>query len=87
MMKTNQITKIAISMCIAVVLLFGAVQSAVELDGAKVFRDNCTKCHSERSPKEKTDAEWDVTMTHMRTVAGMTAAESKAVLKFLKDNN
>lgn len=87
MIKTNQIFKVAISICIAVGLLFVAVVGAVELDGAKVFRDNCVKCHSERSPMEKTDAEWDVTITHMRTVAGMTADESRAVLKFLKDNN
>lgn len=64
-----------------------AAASAQEMDGAKVFRDNCVKCHSERSPMEKTDGEWKVVMTHMRTIAGMTAKESRAVLKFLQANN
>lgn len=68
-------------------IIFATAIFAKEMDGAKVFRDNCTKCHSERSPMEKTDNEWTVVVTHMRTVAGMTAKESRAVLKFLKDNN
>lgn len=68
-------------------LILVAAVSAQEMDGAKVFRDNCVKCHSERSPMEKTDKEWTVVITHMRTVAGMTAKESRAVLKFLQENN
>jgi len=68
-------------------MIFVAAVSAKSLDGAQVFRDNCTKCHSERSPMEKTDAEWNIVVLHMRTIAGLTAKESKAVLKFLKANN
>lgn len=68
-------------------LVLASVAGAQKMDGAKVFRDNCVKCHSERSPMEKTDAEWKVVVTHMRTLAGMTAKESRAVLKFLQENN
>lgn len=86
----TKMNKIAVTITAIVMLLsftLAATISAKELDGAKVYRDNCTKCHSERSPMEKTDAEWKVTITHMRTVAGMTAAESRSVLKFLTENN
>ncbi|MFQ5500621.1 MAG: hypothetical protein ACE5FH_13230 [Candidatus Zixiibacteriota bacterium] len=85
--RTNKLIRIAVTSAILLGMVFVAVVGAVELDGAKVFRDNCTKCHSERSPMEKTDGEWDIVVTHMRTIAGMTADEARAVLKFLKDNN
>ncbi|MBT8246378.1 MAG: hypothetical protein HKO82_14140 [Acidimicrobiia bacterium] len=57
------------------------------LDGAKVYAWNCGSCHSERWPKERSDAEWDVIMTHMRVRANMTAAQAEAVLRYLKENN
>lgn len=73
---------------IVTVSLFGAsVAISGEMDGARVFRDNCTKCHNERSPMEKTDKEWRVVVTHMRTIAQLTAKESRAVLKYLQANN
>ena len=57
------------------------------LDGAKVYAWNCGSCHSERRPKEHSDAEWDVIMTHMRVRANMTAEQAKAVLQYLQENN
>lgn len=79
--------KIIVISVFCISLILAAAISAGNMDGAKVFRDNCVKCHSERSPMEKTDAEWTVVITHMRTLAGMTADESRAVLDFLKENN
>ena len=58
-----------------------------KLDGAKVYAWNCGSCHSERWPKERSDAEWEVIMTHMRVRANMTAAQTEAVLQYLKENN
>lgn len=83
--RTLVITLSVLAMLAGLVLAAAVV--AKEMDGAKVFRDNCTKCHSERSPMEKTDAEWTITVTHMRTLGGLTADESRAVLKWLKENN
>jgi len=57
------------------------------LDGAKVYAWSCGTCHSERWPKERSDSEWDVIMTHMRVRANMTAAQTEAVLRYLKENN
>jgi len=73
---------------VVVSLLFGVTTAfSGQMDGARVFRDNCTKCHNERSPMEKTDKEWHVVVTHMRTIALLTAKESRAVLKYLQSNN
>ncbi len=78
----------AIIGAIVVVSLFGVTAAfSGEMDGARVFRNNCTKCHNERSPMEKTDKEWRVVVTHMRTIALLTAKESRAVLKYLQANN
>jgi len=87
MYKVRNVIKTVIALAVMVPMIWATAMSATQLDGAKVFRDNCTKCHSERSPMEKTDAEWSIVVTHMRTIAGLTAKESNAVLKFLKDNN
>lgn len=57
------------------------------LDGAKVFAWNCGSCHSERYPKERTDAQWDQIVTHMRVRANLTAEQAKAVLHYLQENN
>ena len=57
------------------------------LDGATVFAWNCGSCHSERYPKEHTDAEWDVIVTHMRVRANLTGEQADAVLHYLKENN
>jgi len=58
-----------------------------KLDGAKVYAWNCGSCHSERWPKERSDAEWEMIMTHMRVRANMTAAQTEAVLRYLEENN
>lgn len=57
------------------------------LDGAKVYAWNCGSCHSERWPKERSDAEWEVIMAHMRVRANMTSEQAEAVLRYLQENN
>jgi len=87
MFDVKNIIKTLLALSVMLAMIWATAFSAPKLDGAKVFRDNCTKCHGERSPMEKTDQEWRVVVTHMRTVAQLTAVESRAVLKFLKENN
>lgn len=60
---------------------------AMRLDGAKVYAWNCGACHSERYPRERTDAGWDKIVTHMRVRANLTSAQAEAVLRYLKENN
>jgi cytochrome c5 len=57
------------------------------LDGAKVYTWTCGSCHSERRPRERTDGEWDIIAMHMRVRANLTAAQTRAVLDYLQENN
>ncbi len=57
--------------------------TAAELDGAVVYRDNCTRCHSARNPSELDAERWPAVVFHMRTRAGLTAAEGRALVAFL----
>jgi len=57
------------------------------LDGAKIFRNNCNRCHNYRFPKERSDTQWEIIVTHMRVRAQLTEAEADAVLKFFKKAN
>ena len=65
----------------------GADKEKPALDGAKVFGWYCGACHSERYSKERTDAEWDVIVTHMRVRSQLTGEQADAVLRYLKENN
>ncbi len=56
-------------------------------DGAELYRINCARCHSERYPTERTDAQWKTIMLHMRTRAQIPAKDAKAILKYLQENN
>lgn len=64
-----------------------AEDSKPVLDGAKVFGWYCGACHSERYPRERTDAEWEVIVTHMRVRSNLTGEQADAVLHYLKENN
>ena len=63
------------------------VAASSGLDGAKVYAWSCGSCHSERWPKERSDAEWEMIMTHMRVRANLTADQAEAVLDYLQENN
>lgn len=52
--------------------------------GARLWAQNCVRCHNIRSPRSYSDAQWDVAMLHMRVRANLTAAEHKAIVAFLK---
>lgn len=56
-------------------------------EGAKVFNDNCARCHAPRAPAEQSDAGWETIMHHMHTRGYFTERERVAVLRFLQHNN
>lgn len=58
-----------------------------QADGAELYRINCARCHSERYPTERTDAQWKTIMLQMRTRAQIPAKDAKAILKYLQENN
>lgn len=58
-----------------------------KLTGEQLFAMNCARCHTERYPTERTDAQWKTIMLHMRTRARLPADDAKKILKYLQDNN
>jgi mono/diheme cytochrome c family protein len=58
-----------------------------KLDGAQLYAINCNRCHAERYPTERTDAQWQTILLHMRTRAQIPAEDAKAILKYLQENN
>ena len=58
-----------------------------KLTGEQLYALNCNRCHAERYATERTDAQWKTIMLHMRTRAQIPAADAKAILKYLQENN
>ena len=52
-------------------------------EGAKVYSENCGRCHNARPAEEYTKKEWSVVIPHMRAKAHMTGKEALAVEAFL----
>lgn len=61
--------------------------AAADLDGAKVYNDNCARCHQPRAPWEFSDRAWGVIIHHMHTRGYLTDQEMGAVLNYLQSSN
>ena len=57
-----------------------------KLTGEQLYAVNCERCHSERYPTEKSKAEWNTLMMHMRVRAGLPASQAREILKYLQEN-
>lgn len=55
--------------------------------GAKLWADNCARCHNMHDPKEFRDDQWRVIVTHMRVRAGFTGQDTRDILTFLQAGN
>ncbi len=53
--------------------------------GARLWADNCIRCHNLRPPESLSDSQWEVVVHHMRVRANLTADEHRAILAFLKN--
>lgn len=53
--------------------------------GARLWADNCIRCHNLRPPESLTDSQWEVVIHHMRVRANLTADEHRAILAFLQN--
>jgi len=51
--------------------------------GAKLYSENCGRCHNARPASDYSKKEWSVVMPHMREKAHMTGKEALAVEAFL----
>lgn len=55
--------------------------------GAKVWSDNCGRCHNIRDARELRDDQWTSTVFHMRVRGGLTGQETRDALAFLQASN
>ncbi len=56
-------------------------------DGARVWAENCTRCHNARSPLERNDTDWAIIMGHMRARANLTKTQATTVTIYLQAIN
>lgn len=72
-------------------LLFAASASAqapnAVANGAVVYGRSCARCHNLRAPSERSDREWRVIVSHMRSRANLTRDDARSVLAFLRATN
>jgi len=63
----------------------GAESRVVEkiAEGARLYNENCGRCHNPRPAADYSKTEWSVVMPHMREKAHMTGEETLAVEAFI----
>lgn len=98
-MKTSLFTKIGLSAAVLTLsgLLLPLVSSASSAGdqpkvgdysrGAKVWSNNCGRCHNIRDARELRDDQWFSTAFHMRVRAGLTGQETRDAIAFLVASN
>ena len=59
------------------------VNTSLVGEGARLYSENCGRCHNARPASEYSKKEWSVVMPHMREKAHMTGKEALAVEAFL----
>jgi mono/diheme cytochrome c family protein len=52
--------------------------------GAEMWPQYCGNCHKARPGGERSPAEWDTIMLHMRVVANLPADNARAIQTFLR---
>jgi mono/diheme cytochrome c family protein len=76
-----------VSVSLALIVAFSSISVAAEdisvAVGARVYNDNCSRCHNPKPAEHYTAREWSVIMPHMRDRAHLTRQESEAVELFL----
>ncbi len=58
-----------------------------KLSGAELYAVHCNRCHPERYAPERTDAQWETILLHMRTRANLPAAQARTILKYLQEDS
>ena len=58
-----------------------------KLDREQLYAINCSRCHTERYPTERTDAQWKTLLMHMQVRANLPPEQAKKILKYMKENN
>jgi len=59
-------------------------QRALVRKGAREWSFFCGSCHNARPPAERSPAEWDTILLHMRVRANLPASDAQALLAYLR---
>ena len=57
------------------------------IGGAKLWAQNCIRCHNIRNPASLSDRQWEIVLHHMRVRANLKTQEHELILEFLKAAN
>ena len=63
------------------------VSTRKQLTGAELYSMHCNRCHPERSPTERTAAQWKTIALHMQVRANIPPSQIKLILKYLQENS
>lgn len=86
-MRTTSLLS-ALTLALALAPATTSAQGTAPLaDGARVWASNCTRCHNARPSQERTDAQWQTIVLHMRARANLTRADARLVTTFLQATN
>ena len=55
--------------------------------GARLWAENCIRCHNIRTPASLSDRQWQIVVHHMRLRAGLTGEQQQDILRFLQAAN
>lgn len=94
-LMNTQTARLAVPSLLSVALLFacgspGDVTSEESVApsasaGARLWEENCVRCHNLRLPDSYNDSEWRIITHHMRLRANLTGEEHRAILAFLEN--
>ncbi|CAM2891756.1 cytochrome c [Legionella anisa] len=62
-----------------------SASNSQNMNGPKLWANNCMRCHNSRAPTEYTPNQWNTIMLHMRIQGGLTKQESKEILAYLTE--
>jgi mono/diheme cytochrome c family protein len=55
--------------------------------GARVFAENCSRCHEAPDPASRDGREWRAISMHMRVISDISKEDQRNVLIFLRTSN
>ena len=58
-----------------------------KFSGTELYAMHCNRCHPERYATERTQAQWQTILLHMRTRANLPAQQAKAILRYLQEDS
>lgn len=80
-------TLAALSVALSAVVFAADGSENGNSSGARLWADNCARCHNMRDPQEFRDDQWHVIVNHMRVRGGLTGEDARQILEFLQATN